>query len=98
MPPKKKCEVIFLHEHRDLNGHPERELRKLLWRLLKEKYQDDILEMAEDYAEEKARQTLAQLTVNLYLDREELYESLIAWVLLELGELTPSGKRAEKTA
>lgn len=88
-----KCNVVYLHEHRELKGHPEKELEILLWKLLEKKYQNDILAMAEDYAEEKARQTLAQLNVNHYIDREELYESLIAWALLELGELNPAGRR-----
>lgn len=84
--------VVFLHNHRTIPGKPEQKLGKLLERLLYEKHKGDILAASEAYAEEKTSQILAQTFSGVCLDREELYDALIGWALMELGELTQDGE------
>lgn len=81
--------IVQLHEHRELKDHPEKELTKLLWRLLQEKHQGNILAASDAYAESKAAEILAQIVGKGRIDRDELYDSLIAWALIELGEIQP---------
>ena len=86
---KKNTEsVVPLHEHRVLEDHPEIELEKLLWRLLNEKHKGDILAASESYSEAKAAEAFVQIAGKGRLDRDELYDSLIGWALIELGEIS----------
>jgi len=84
--------VVCLHEHRELADHPERELEQLLRRLLEEKYDHKLLALANAYAEEKAAQTVFQMVGKGRVDRDELYDALIAWALLELREIDEAGE------
>jgi hypothetical protein len=83
---------VYLHPHRTIPGNPEKLLGKLLGRLLLEKHQGDILAASNAYANEKTAQALAQILMGHVIDREELYDSLIAWAKRELNELTSEGE------
>ena len=88
----KESSMVYLHAHRELEDHPEKELQQLLWQLLEKKYQGDLLALTEAYSEEKAEQALAQILAKGRIDRDELYDALIAWARSELGSLSPAAK------
>lgn len=90
--PQKTGTVVYLHIHRELPGKPEAELEKLLERLLWEKHHGNLLAASDAYADEKTEQAMLQLLSGQRIDREEFYEALIAWALVELGELTDEGE------
>lgn len=85
---RKQAEVVCLHAYRELKDHPEKELQKLLWRVLEEKHQGDILAASEAYAIERAGQVTLQLLSKGVVDRDELYDAMIAWCLQELEDNT----------
>ena len=89
---RKTGAIVYLHIHRELPGKPEAELEKLLERLLWEKHHGNLVAASDAYADEKTEQAVLQLLGGQCIDREELYEALIAWALIELGELTDEGE------
>lgn len=86
--------IVYLHNHRVLPNAPDKELERLLFRLLHEKHNGDLVGASDAYADEKTAQILAQFFSGNCLDREQLYEALIAWALIELGDLTNEGEAA----
>jgi len=73
-----------------------KELGVLLERLLFEKHQGNFVAAVEAYAIERHAQIDAQTARGQTLDDEELRESMIAWALIELGELTTEGKPSKQ--
>lgn len=76
--------VIYLHEYRILDKQASEELKKLLWKVLEKKYGGDILAFAEAFALAKAGEITLQLFSKGRVDRDEYYDSMIAWALEEL--------------
>lgn len=87
MSRPKKAVVVCLHAYRELKDHPERELKKLLWRLLNEKHHGDLLAASEAFAVARAGEVTLQLLSKGFVDRDELYDALIAWGLQELEDI-----------
>lgn len=79
--------IVYLHTYRELGHDAEKQLQKLLWRLLEEKHNGDILAAAEDFALARAGEITQQMLSKGVVDRDELYDAMIAWALDELGEL-----------
>lgn len=79
---------VELHVHRkQLVGAPEKRLEKLMRQVCLKVYEGDLLKMSDDYASEKAGETIKQLLNRGFIDRAELYEHLIRWCALKLQEV-----------
>jgi len=77
--------VVQLHAHRtNLSGRPEKKLSKLLEEVLIKVYDGDVLQMADNYSEEKVAIAVRQLFKDGYIDRGEMYEKLIQWCASKL--------------